>query len=47
MFAEIMDHLFQDIRWIQNLASQYILGKTDDPRETSRSTHTNFGDHSA
>ena len=47
MFAQIVDHFVRDIRQIQNFTSQYVLGKTDDPGETSRDIHTKFGHHAA
>ena len=47
LFAHVVDHIVRDIRQIQNFASQYVLGKTDDPSEASRDIYTKFGDHSA
>ena len=47
MFAEVMKHLVCDIGQLQDLASQDIFGKTDDPGETPGDLNTELGDHAS
>lgn len=45
LFTKVMDHLFGDIRQVQNLPSQNVLGKTDDPSEAPCDVDAKLGEY--
>lgn len=47
VFAEVVNHFICNIRQVQYLASQYLLGKSNNPRQAPCNIYTELGDYAS